>query len=929
MKRLTINRVARSSLKGGGSGLWGLMLALFLSIFLATSMALAIRGVSAAILEKNSHKMGYMDFYVVDNDITDERLMSEGDFDRLGHVYVTADIGDSGNWIGYADEEGEALMNYRATEGRLPERPGEIALGRRALEMLRWEGEIGEEITLSLIPPGGAAEERTFILTGVLAEHEIMSRQWERYTVGGQVYAFPAGLVSREEAPFSTGRVAAHRLMTLAPGRNAREVTLRWLTVKDEETGSARIGGPLVGDMMYVDRQAGTISFFGPDDEQYRLGGYLTMPLLLGLMMALALLVACGVGIAQAMEARLARRVEQIGMLRAVGATRRQIRRIFGREIWLLALIVAPLAVAVACGAVYGLSRLAPGEVIFTMDWRFVLAALVFSGGCVLLFARLPLRRASRILPMQVIRDTAVLRRMKRVKGKTRFVPATLIARRQARLYPSRQAGAAALVAAMLAMVASAFLAWGLNPAEEWEQRADFTVYTVDFTGGPYYDDIPAARVTEADLHQLEALPHVARVARLNSIGVMALKDDYRPGPRESEYLYTGQEPDSWFFDGGPLNRPTEESLAEARRIPRVLREILGTEKQVVQQTVRVLTLTEEEVDKLNEYVAEGRLDLKALDEGREVAVADPDLYLIRQNDGYQYWTYEEWWRSSGACELLETWTNDNWHVGEQLDLAQFVQEDAGNARVLRDATEGDLRSFYGSELTRCRAYPTVGALIKTGEMGWEEPFSHLSGQCILTTEKGAKAMGLRLGAVKRLWVYLDGDVDEETEEYLEERITAICARGGDYIVENNIRYARENRQAQARLMMVLMAMAVVFLAASVGMISGNAGRRVRADERTIGLLRAVGADRRVLLKCYLGQVLPGILIGLGVVLALLAALALFTLRAEDFPMTAFLPSLGGVAAFAGVCLACCCLALMKNVKDVTRRSVVENIREL
>ena len=76
------------------------------------------------------------------------------------------------------------------------------------------------------------------------------------------------------------------------------------------------------------------------------------LPVLLASAWWHSLLFASGMGIVNAFAANLAERSVQIGMMRAVGATRRQIRRIFGREALLLALLCAPAAIALSCLAV-------------------------------------------------------------------------------------------------------------------------------------------------------------------------------------------------------------------------------------------------------------------------------------------------------------------------------------------------------------------------------------------------------------------------------------------------------------------------------------------------------------------------------------------------------------------------------------------------
>ena len=113
-------------------------------------------------------------------------------------------------------------------------------------------------------------------------------------------------------------------------------------------------------------------------------------PYLLGMVCAMGLaLAACAwAGIASAFSARLNARLQQVGMLRALGATHRQIRRLFAREaLWLFALCT-PAAFALSCLA----ARLAVGALY--VSGALVAAILLLAALGVLLSLQTPLRRA-------------------------------------------------------------------------------------------------------------------------------------------------------------------------------------------------------------------------------------------------------------------------------------------------------------------------------------------------------------------------------------------------------------------------------------------------------------------------------------------------------------------------------------------------------
>ena len=72
-----------------------LVLGIFLSIFLVSTLVLSVYGIYQAELQKRYDKVGFLDFVILDNDsITDEDLQSVDVFDRYGHAYISGLVSD-------------------------------------------------------------------------------------------------------------------------------------------------------------------------------------------------------------------------------------------------------------------------------------------------------------------------------------------------------------------------------------------------------------------------------------------------------------------------------------------------------------------------------------------------------------------------------------------------------------------------------------------------------------------------------------------------------------------------------------------------------------------------------------------------------------------------------------------------------------------
>lgn len=219
----------------------------------------------------------------------------------------------------------------------------------------------------------------------------------------------------------------------------------------------------------------------------------------------------------------------------------------------------------------------------------------------------------------------------------------------------------------------------------------------------------------------------------------------------------------------------------------------------------------------------------------------------------------------------------------------------------------------------RLDAPPTVGAVLT-------KCFSGLWTPCLVTTEKGAQAMGLAVDHVENVDIWLGDPVDVDTEERLFQRVSGIGARG-NMMATNRLKSRREYYQEERMGVITFVSVAIVFLAAAVGLISGSIRRRVMADARAIGTLRAVGAKAGTIRSCYSGQVLLTLLLGC----AMGGALFGLYLRFSDYLPAGASPALiaGTQAAALAALWGACMLMLNRSVHTVTKKSIIENIRKL
>lgn len=909
MKKLTFSSMATARLRANKRQYVSLVLGIFLSIFLVSTLILSVWGIYESFCEKRYDMVGDLDLvFLDDGGITQEQIDALAEFKNQGYAYLTGEVKDYKLYLGCYDETGMALMNLTPIEGRLPESTGEIALEASALDVMATEWAIGETKELSIIPIDGVEETRQYTLVGILPERSVHLERTDSQGIG----KFPAILTSQTEPAFATGRIAKHTLLQFHNDL-ALNATMGNIFVDNDNwhtTYGSFYGLTITGQQ--VSHYSHTDIFF-VDEEMMNL-------IWMAVGLAAALILSCGVGISGAMEGVLSKRREEIGVLRALGATRRQIRKMFGRENLLIALIISPLSIAISCAAVWLLANWLPDTLKYGFNPWLMLPIAAFSMFVILLSGYLPLVRASKLMPMSVIRDTAMLRRSKGVKSKTEFSAPKLIASRQVRFNPTRQFGAALLVALML-VCSGLFGCVVINAASYLEDdNAGFNLRTDHWYGGKYvqlydYDDFDKQGV-----NQLRGLDHVesVRVEREMPVHLHLDKSPMYAMVNFGSVDNYGMLNDEEYERTKELNVDTwvEEHRDKLRAEYLEFQETYGFEKEIFTTVLVTVDLTDKNVALLEEDLETGAIDVDAINDGTQVLVYAPRMWTEEYDTG-GYVVYS----GESVAERAETegWElsawNDAFTAGMELPMTQLFQTEE-NGEVFRNDT-------------------TVQVCGVLNDL--DDVFTFPWGICVITTEQGLENMGLQPECAFFLEVNLDGEVSLEEEQVLERQITAISRRYSGYTVYNEMENYREYQQEQRQTILLILSVVTVFFTVSVGMIVSSVTRQLHSEGRTIGMLRAVGADEKAVLGCYSGSLNAAVFGGLGICMGLfvlsLAAMTIDSLPYGYNPFKGQMPIIGAFLAVAlAMAVACWLLAkqiLRLRIREIVSKSIIDNIREL
>lgn len=896
MKRLTVNTFALQSLKKRKKQYAALIVGIILAMVFSSGTLFFVSCLSSSQKELRRRNFGTADNIAFE--LTEENFrqlvgqnpgVEYGVAHMLGFAYTEEP--EEGAAIGWLDETAKEYYQPVVLEGRWPEAEGEVAAEQDALlRMGLADAKPGDVLTVNLFAQNGPGErtetpiEKRYTLVGILGD----KRKNLTLSYPDSNQYLPALLVSDKELVELGGKEALTAYIRTPPKYTLK---LDAAVMSVNESAAWRALENLTGQTVYSSILSGV------------------------------LMLASGLGIVNAFNADLHERKHQIGLLRAVGATKRQIVGIYGRETLVLALICAPVSL---CLSYFGV-KIITGfmeDFIFLPSWWVLLGSMAASLVFVLLASLIPLTAAARVSPMQAIRNTELGRKMKRMKihSKTRFDASRLLAGRNLRFYRLRTALTALILAVTVFLSSWAFCflldqSSGMNP-----QYSDYFIgLASDQRYAPYMNFTGGYGYTENDKQALLNCPGVASVRGRAEIYTVA------QFPEESDYWRIANY--CWwhtlFFDDyRELDTLTPQNYREkldgaassAWRAFQNQLELTGT--------LVPLPVKSREPDQLveEEYVLEGRIDTDKLNSGEEILLIAPDELCFWLRDNGEYGFSAEVYQKDGLSQIwgepLET-AKRSVHAGDTVTLTTVTS---------RPTDDGKLADDY----VRTDRTVTVGAICRENS---GVPYESTSFCGFCTTTEGLRLLSDSF-KYKNLTVTMAGEVTKETDEYMTSVIDRI-ASGVPAYVYSAFAWANQERADRRQATVAILAIVILMLSIAGSMINNALTTRIREGKREIGTLRAVGANASDLTRSYVRELL--FMTGFGSAVGFAAFLTFWFgagmidwLQWHHTPKPVFEPlhlwqtALGVLALFA-----VCALNLRLQIRKHMKNSIVDNIREL
>ncbi len=815
--------------------------------------------------------------------------------DVMGYAYSSEGLKRLGCDIGRANDKFRQISNQKLIEGRLPEAKDEIAIESEALKRLGYrDAGVGSTITVNVdIQNGngyGETVEKNYVITGILKDKKsnfAFSYDYDS-TNSSHAPSIPAMFVADDTVMDSGGRTKLIAYIV------EHQSYFRSSNGEQNLFGYLEKNYPEFHNSEYQTYGTSYDSSSVFDYHMFNNGELM-------LFIVLVLIFASCVAIVNSFNNNLKERRQQIGMLRAVGTTKRQIIHIFGREAFIIALISTPISILISYLLVYlGINLMSDNAVMTKSIWTLPIAAVI-NMTVVMLAALVPLIIASGISPMQAIRDVRTQRRakVKKIRSKKQFTPAVHLARRNGQLYKGSKIAVGMILAVSIMFSAFGFSFLAYQKENKPTIPYDYTLYCSSSDGA-----------TQAERQTVASNPLVKSVRGTKSDNVY-VKADY------SDMLFRVF--NSWMVLDADENYTGIKSAEDyTRRItecdankireynPSELEE-LGIADDVWNMTIS--SYDQAEINSLEKDVYDGRIDYNKLRSGEEIIMIMPkkaELLVRVYKNGY----------------------------GESFNYDDEVGKDGdyGYKSVITAESKykaGDEIEIY-SPVTKSFKTVKIGALVSPGRKTDRYDIVSTHGVGLITSHDGLYSINNSSG-YERLYMSLYEKPDEQTDTEFTEFLDSYVVKYQAYL-SSTFKESQQLEHTYRSLMTAILVIMIISFVICASIINNSITAQIRENKRAIGTLRAVGAGEGVLVKSYCLRMMSmfgwGAGVGFGIYIIGYFVIGELCKRIEYLGLDMLfrpLPAVFMVVLLFVVCL----INLWSKVRREMKNSIVENIREL
>ncbi len=831
----------------------------------------------------------------------------------LGYLYTTGDeYRKNGATVAWLDDTAKKLANPVLLSGTWPEKEGEIAIEQTAMAQMGLEATVGDKITVQMQLQNGSVlsqqyVKKSYTLTGILNDKRSNLTFGRDSEVKRDV---PAAFVCADTQTEPGGLEGLACYCTLPKNGSDRGI---WDLIYGSDGNNTDYG-------YMIDANISASSLLYSNAGIIMSSRFNQSAILIGV-----LLIAACAAIINAFNSNLQSRKKQIGMLRAVGATKGQIVKMYGVEALLIALLCVPVSLLTAFfGVRILITALGSGFTFVPNLWVLLLCGvcgMVF----VLIAATVPLIAATRISPMQAIRNISATRKMKtkRIRTQKAFLLPKLLAARRTMFGKGRQVVVSIFLA--IAIITSGYVSSYAVYMASHEEKTVYD-YTLELQRVSADDTINVREdlngFTESDRQAVLRSPYMESSAGYKSCNVNIHVDGF------TDYLNMT----AYHIYNDPV---IEGKTVTSENYKSVLWQDADTTytsyKPFMQGSdylpTRIIAADTETLEKLTPHLDNGAINTERINTGEEVIMLAPKEIGVYSDAG-NYLSYESTSdRTDKTPAYIATAKRDSdLKAGKELDLTFLFTDYYESAET--DTTD----ETY--DITN--RHTTVGAVVSDlpnsiNLYGRIYSYCNTNSIVLLTSIDGLASLAGDI-PYSEIYFKLNQPCTEEIESSVQSILTEITMRVPYAIATSAYATAQDNQNEVLFLLSILLGAVILVLFFCGAIVNNTITADIRENRRELGMLRAVGASAKELSQAYIWQLLR--MLGWGSAIGLIGFTGSFFAirligRAMDYGTMEFTFSPWVSILFCLLLFGACSLNLYIKIKHETKNSIVDNIREL
>lgn len=917
-KKLSVNTLALGNLRQHKKQYTIMIIGIILAMVFSGSVTFLASSIYSSTVEMRNERLGKQSVIwtrVTENHIENAKsskvLGKSGYAHILGLLNSTDDEYFDSVCVGWLDDTAEELANPQLIEGKMPSAENEIAVEKMALSKLGVNASVGDYITLNLKTQNGNetldnSHSVTYKLVGILKN----KAPYISFTSGVNMDGVPCAFVCKNTAVELGGREG---LTCYARYYDNRETESNYKKLEDyllsiEYTTTANPIATFSNNAIYHTNDSDTY------DIVYQI-------VFLIIIVAVLMLASCII-IINAFNANLNERKRQIGLLRAIGATKRQIVKIFAREAFVISIVSTPVACLLSALIVKAIMHFLGDGYSFKLNVWALLLSVLFCNASVMLSALIPLASVSRITPMQAIRNIENTRRFnkKRIKTKKTFDVSKLIAKRSLTFSKGKQVTVSIILTISIVAGGFAFSWYSYSVDNYYSLDSDYILRLSSWTShsGVNFKSKNVG-FSENDKQTVMNNEYIGectgyKEGRVNLL-VPSDTSDYRK-------LVS----DNYHFD---YDNYAEEDVNETN-----YRQALFSEKNNYNSvdtekmnslfnvsdyiTTELLSYDEQYLNSLKQYVYDGKIDIEKINSGEEIILYAPSkvgMYYDSSNYGGLRTAYNEYVDKEN-CFFTDTC---DFHAGDEMEIGVIIAD---------EPTDSEGYNIYNSIIPDNAE--VIKKKVKIGAIINGDDFLGGARLTVLTTHNVINSLIPNI-KYKELYCNLNTSCTDEVDKAVVDDLKEITSNVDQGAYTSNYGFAQSQREEANKTVIVMLSVIVLLFVISISIINNTISADIRNSKQKIGTLRAVGADERELVKSYIYQLLSMLMWGVGIglctfgigylVLSIISRIKASTLEMYFNPLVAIV--------FVVCAVVICSINLWLKIRKETKNSVVENIREL